>query len=91
MFHGEIVDINDVITFQGTTPDTIKQAFRDSIDDYLDFCAVRNEAPEKPFSGKLMLRMTSDLHHSIFVQAKQAKKSINAYITDILLGAVCYS
>ncbi len=84
IFHGEILDTNDVITFQGTTPDEIKSAFHDSVDDYLEFCNERNESPEKPFSGKLVLRMTPELHHNIFVHAKQSGKSINSYITDSL-------
>jgi predicted HicB family RNase H-like nuclease len=43
LFHGEVVDTKDVVTFQGRSVDEIVQAFRDSVDDYLDFC----EQPEK--------------------------------------------
>jgi len=39
IFHGEVIGLRDVITFQGKTVDEIKQAFSDSVDDYLDFCA----------------------------------------------------
>jgi predicted HicB family RNase H-like nuclease len=90
IFHGEVIDTNDVITFQGSTPDEIKQAFRESVDDYLDFCAERNEAPEKPFSGKLVLRMPSELHHKTFVAAKQAGISLNTYIVETLVGRTSY-
>lgn len=38
IFHGEVVGLRDVITFQGTSMEELKQAFKDSIDDYLDFC-----------------------------------------------------
>jgi len=48
IFHGEVVNTRDVITFQGTCVEEIKQAFIDSIDDYLEFCAARGEQPEKP-------------------------------------------
>lgn len=48
IFHGEVALIRDVITFQGTTIDETSQAFRDSIDDYLEWCAERGEAAEKP-------------------------------------------
>ena len=51
MLHGEILDTRDVVTFQGRTVDEVRKAFRDSVDDYLAFCAERNEQPEKPFSG----------------------------------------
>ena len=56
LFHGEVVDTRDVITFQGTAVEELEQAFRDSIDDYVDFCSERGEEPDKPFSGRLMVR-----------------------------------
>jgi predicted HicB family RNase H-like nuclease len=54
IFHGEVINTRDVITFQGTCVEELRQAFIDSIDDYLAFCAERGEEPEKPFSGHLV-------------------------------------
>ena len=71
LFHGEVLDTRDVITFQGTTVDDIQQAFRESVDDYLDFCSERNENPDKPFSWRLMVRLTSDLHRKLYVEARR--------------------
>ncbi|MEX6506131.1 type II toxin-antitoxin system HicB family antitoxin [Jiella sp. M17.18] len=48
IFHGEILGIRDVITFQGTSVAELRQAMADSIDDYLAFCAERGEAPLRP-------------------------------------------
>jgi predicted HicB family RNase H-like nuclease len=48
IIQGEIADINDVVTFQGRNPDELVQAFRNSVDDYLEFCEERGEAPEMP-------------------------------------------
>ena len=47
-FHGEVINIRDVITFQGKSVGELKQAFHDSVDDYLAFCEERGEAPDKP-------------------------------------------
>ncbi len=58
LFHGEGMGLRDVITFQGRTVGEVKRAFRDSVDDYLAFCAKRGEEPEKPFTGKLILRVS---------------------------------
>ena len=69
LFHGEILDTRDVITFQGDSVDDIEKSFRESIDDYLDFCETRGEEPERPFSGKLLLRIPSELHHDIFLKS----------------------
>jgi predicted HicB family RNase H-like nuclease len=87
IFHGEVIDTQDVITFQGNSVDEIEQSFKDSIDDYLAFCAERGEEPERPFSGKLLLRIPSDLHHEIFIKAQQDGKSINSWVVDILKKA----
>jgi predicted HicB family RNase H-like nuclease len=62
IFHGEVLDLRDVITFQGKSVEGIKKAFRDSIDDYLEFCKERNEKADKPFSGRLMVRPPPRLH-----------------------------
>lgn len=51
IFHGEVLGLKDMITFQGRTVDELEKAFRDSIDDYLEFCAKKGRNPEKPFSG----------------------------------------
>jgi len=54
IFHGEVINLSDVITFEGETVKELKQAFKDSVEDYLDFCAKRGEDPEKPYSGKFL-------------------------------------
>lgn len=46
---GRVVGLRDVITFDGETPAEAEQAFRDSVDDYLAFCAERGEPPDRSF------------------------------------------
>lgn len=48
LFHGEVLHLSDVITFQAGNEDAMQQAFADSVDDYLGFCAQKGRAPEKP-------------------------------------------
>jgi predicted HicB family RNase H-like nuclease len=84
IFHGEVINTRDVITFQGKTVDEIKSAFRDSVEDYLKYCAKLGQQPEKPFTGKFVLRIPPDLHRKIFVAAKQSGESINAWIKEQL-------
>ena len=45
IFHGEIANLRDVITFQGRSADELRQAFVDSIDDYLSWCAECGNLP----------------------------------------------
>jgi len=84
ILHGEVINIRDVITFEGTSVDEIQKAFRESIDDYLDFCAQRGESPEKPFSGKFVVRLPAELHRKAYIQAKLSDKSLNGWVTDVL-------
>ena len=72
------INLRDVVTFQGETVEDLRKAFRESIDDYLEFCAARGEEPEKPYSGKFVVRVEPELHKTISIQAKKNGKSLNA-------------
>jgi predicted HicB family RNase H-like nuclease len=85
--HGEVVDTRDVITFQGTSVSEVEQAFRDSVDDYLDYCAQRGEEPDRPFSGRLMVRLPSELHRRLFLEARDTGRSLNQLIAEKLQRA----
>ncbi len=87
LFHGEVLDLKDVITFQGKSVEELEHAFRDSIDEYLAFCEERGEEPDKPFSGRLMLRLPPALHREVYVQARREGKSLNQWIADKLAKA----
>ncbi len=84
IFHGEVLGIKDVVTFQGTSVDEIEQAFKDSVDDYLAFCAERGEEPDRPFSGKFNLRIPPKLHAKLSIEAHLHGESLNNYITKVL-------
>jgi predicted HicB family RNase H-like nuclease len=88
ILHGEVLNIRDVITFEGASVAEMQKAFRESVDDYLAFCAQRGESPEKPFSGKFVVRLSADLHRKAYVQAKLADKSLNGWITDVVKSAL---
>ncbi len=87
VFHGEVVNTRDVITFQGRSVKELERAFKDSVEDYLAFCAERGEEPDRPFSGKFVLRVSPELHRQAYAAAKRAKKSLNAWVTAALTRA----
>jgi predicted HicB family RNase H-like nuclease len=84
IFHGEVINLRDVITFEGETVKEIKQAFQDSVDDYLDFCAKRGERPEKPYSGKFVVRVEPELHKKATIEALKTGKSLNMWVNDAI-------
>jgi predicted HicB family RNase H-like nuclease len=83
-FHGEVLDTKDVITFQGSSVAELRRAFKDSVDDYIEFCKKRGEEPDKPFSGKFVLRIPKELHRKIYIKSIKNGQSINNFITDQL-------
>lgn len=88
IFHGEIINTRDVITFQGESVGELTRAFRESIDDYLAFCRERGEAPDKPFSGQFVTRIPPELHRQVNTAAALAGKSLNAFVKEQLQAAV---
>jgi predicted HicB family RNase H-like nuclease len=84
MFYGEVINTRDVITFQGSSVKALKQAFEDSVDDYLAFCASRGEDPDKPFSGKILVRVPPEVHRKIMTEARREGKSLNTYVLEKL-------
>lgn len=60
IFHGEIINTRDAVTFQGQSVTELTKAFHESVDDFLEFCKQRGEAPDKPFSGQFVTRISPD-------------------------------
>jgi predicted HicB family RNase H-like nuclease len=88
IFHGEVINMRDVITFQGKSVSELKRAFAASVEDYLAFCKQRGEEPEKPFSGQFVVRTEPALHKAMFSAAKRAGLSLNRWVTAALERAV---
>ena len=88
IFHGEVINLRDVITFQGESVDKLRKAFTDSVEDYLEFCSERGEDPEKPYSGKFLVRVGPELHKTLVIQARKNGKSLNTWVNDALYQVV---
>jgi predicted HicB family RNase H-like nuclease len=84
IFHGEVIGIKDVVTFQGKSIKEIERSFHDSVDDYLDLCKGRGEEPDKPFSGRFVVRVSPEIHRKVYVSAKKSGQSINAWLNKNL-------
>lgn len=80
VFIGRVLGLRDVITFEGETFAEVEQAFRDSIDDYLAFCAEHGEPPDRPYSGRIPLRIDPELHRRAARHAQAEGLSLNQWI-----------
>ena len=91
LFHGEVINLRDVITFQGKSVKELKQAFAVSVQDYLAYCKERGETPEKPYSGQLVLRIESPLHRNAALAARREGLSLNRWIAGLLEKATAHN
>lgn len=87
-FVGHIAGIHDVVGFHGESVAELRAAFEEAVEDYLETCAKLGRAPQKPFSGKVMLRMPPEIHAAIAVAAELKGKSINQWALDLFTQAV---
>ena len=86
-FTGHIAGIQDIVGFHGESVRELRDAFHEAVDDYLETCEATGKAPQKPFSGKLMLRIKPELHATIAVAAQVNGQSINQWISGTLTRA----
>lgn len=91
IFHGEVINIRDVITFHGKSVNELHQAFKDSVEDYLAFCAARGEEPERPFAGQLTVRLSPEQHRHVILAAEKAGKRIEKWVVDAVTQAASLS
>lgn len=88
LIHGRVIGLRDVITFQGVTAAEARQAFQDSVDDYLEWCASEERPPEKPFSGRLLVRIAPAIHRNLAQLAQARATSVNHLVAEALTRLV---
>lgn len=82
---GRVIDIDAVITFYGSSIEEMREAFKESVDTYLETCTQKNISPAKSFSGNVRLRLSPELHRESFIKATSSGKSLNQFIQDALV------
>ena len=84
---GRIAGISDIITYEGESVTEIRKAFEDAVDDYLKHCEETGKKPNKPYSGKFVLRLDPSIHAQLAVKAQASGKSLNQYAAEVLAHA----
>jgi predicted HicB family RNase H-like nuclease len=88
IFVGRLLGIRAIISFHGQTVKELRKSFEHAVDDYLAECTEKGLSPEKPASGKLLLRVSPEVHGKAMVVAQASGKSLNQWVSDILEKAV---
>ena len=88
VFFGKIIGINDLLTFEGSSVEELKTAFRETIDDYLETCKSLGKTPDKTYKGAFNVRIPSKLHKKAVFIASKNNVSLNDFIKTALIYAV---
>ena len=88
IFHGDVLHLTDVITFQGRSIDELKEALAESIEVYLEYCTKKGKEPQKPFSGTFNVRLNPETHLRLAMRAAHDGVSLNKWVARTLEKAV---
>ena len=86
-FVGHIAGIKDIVGFHGESVKELRAAFEEAVDDYLAACERSGRAPQKPFSGKMMLRVPPEVHARAAMMAEAHGMSLNQWAAEVLSRA----
>ena len=81
---GHIAGINDIVGFHANSFPELHTAFEEAVDDYLQTCKQIGKSPQKPYSGKIMLRVPPEIHARTAMMAEAHGKSLNSWVTELL-------
>jgi predicted HicB family RNase H-like nuclease len=87
-FHGRVLGLQDVVTFQGRSLDELRREMAESVDDYLEFCAKVGKDPERPYRGEFLVRTTPELHRAAARVAEASGLSLNAWVEAAIASVV---
>jgi predicted HicB family RNase H-like nuclease len=88
IFVGRVAVVRDIVSFHGTSVDELEVAFREAVDDYLAACEKLGQTPNKPFSGRVMLRLPLELHARMRTHATVEGMSFNQWAVRALQRAI---
>ena len=91
IFVGHLAGIKDIVGFHGTTVDELERAFHESVDAYIAISEEQGRRPQKPYSGRLMLRVSPEVHSAVATAASIRGKSINQWASEVLGKAASQS
>ena len=84
IFAGRLAGIDDIVVFHGSTVDELETAFHESVDHYLEVSDRTGRPAQKPYSGKLMLRINPEIHAAVATASQVQGKSINQWAAEVL-------
>jgi predicted HicB family RNase H-like nuclease len=84
VFVGRLAGITDIVTFHGVTVEELETAFQEAVEHYLKVSKKKGVPSQKPYSGKLMLRIPPEVHAHAAMTAEAHGKSLNQWAAEVL-------
>ena len=84
VFFGRIIGINDRITYEGDNVNSLRQDFKDAVDEYLETCSQLGKEPEKAYKGTFNVRITPMLHRQLALYSASIGKTLNATVEEAI-------
>ena len=84
---GRVIDIDDIITFHGASVAEFEAAFNTAVDGYIQACEQLGQAPDKPASGRMMLRVNPVVHAAAVKASARSGQSLNKWAEKVLNAA----
>lgn len=84
IFVGHLAGIRDIVGFHGSSVDELEAAFHEAVDDYLAHCEKLGLPPNRPFSGRMLLRVPPEVHARVSAAAQVSGVSLNQWATQAL-------
>ena len=88
IFVGRVLGLRSIISFHGQTVEELRGQFAAAMDDYVADCKEQGVTPERPASGKLLLRVTPEIHSQALIKAQATGKSLNQWATEAIQRAM---
>ncbi len=84
VFHGRVLGIRSLLSYEGETPKELKEDFRDMIEDYLLTCKEEGTPIEVPYKGTFNVRLGQDLHREAAIYAINHDQTLNRFVADAI-------
>jgi len=84
VFHGKLIGINGLVSFEGTTVKELKREFKEAVDRHIEDCKKNNKEPNKIYKGSFNVRIDADLHKQVVFLSNAENISLNQFIKNAI-------
>lgn len=81
---GKILFIDDLVTYEASSPAELQREFEAAVDDYIDTCLSLNREPQKALKGQFNVRIPPALHKAASLRAIADNVALNDVVVRAL-------